>query len=103
MSNKNGQDHADGSAATPCSVSRNYHGKPVEESETPETQIHVWEIEPSLDTGYDYAVIRCYQDAVEYAKRVVEDVMDDPERQYPTSVIIRQSSMSLADYDELQE
>lgn len=93
--------HDEPSRSPRCYVPCDHHGRPVPPDETPETVVTVWEIEPSMDSSYDYCVIRCYQDAVNYAQSVVEMLMDDPDQEYPCSVQIRQSQMTRGDLDEL--
>jgi len=84
-------------------MNTDYHGKPVPDNESPDKIIDVWEIEPSLDTSYDYVTIRSYQDAVEYAKQVVEELMDNLEQEFPIKIEIRKGEMTVGAYLELQE
>jgi len=80
---------------------RDYHGREITVEEGPDTLIMVWTIEPAIDTGYDYAVNRCYQDAMTYAQNVVENLMDDPDQEFPVTVKIGQEQMMLSDYEEI--
>lgn len=80
---------------------RDYQGHEITATETPGTLITVWEIEPSLDAGYDTCVIRCYREAVRYATQVVESIMDDPTHGFPATITIGYRQMSLADYEEI--
>lgn len=80
---------------------RDYHGREITVEESPDTTIIVWTIEPAIGTDYDYAVVRCYQDAVEYAKNVVESLMDDPDIESPINIKIGQQKMALACYEEI--
>lgn len=80
---------------------RDYHGREITVEEGPDDLITVWTIKPSLDTSYDYVVNRCYQDAVAYAQRVVENLMDDPDIEYPVTIKIGQEQMMLSDYEEI--
>ena len=84
-------------------VELDYHGHPVPTDETEDTEIMVWEIEPCLNTSYDYLVIRSYHDAMEHAQRVVESLMDDPDQEFPVTITIRQKTMTLREYEELCE
>ena len=84
-----------------CHVSSDYHGRPIPTDETEDTEIVVWEIEPSLDSSYNSEVIRCYHSAVRQAKRVVENLMDDLDQEYPVTITIRQKTMTLREYQEL--
>jgi hypothetical protein len=99
MTTNTGEQRAPGSL--PGSVDRDFHGHPVADDETVETVIDVWEIEPAINADYDFAVIRCYQQAVEYAQRVVETLMDDSDNAFPLKIEIRQAKMNRGDYEEL--
>lgn len=80
---------------------RDYHGREITVEEGPDTLIMVWTIEPSLYSSYDHAVTRCYQDAVGFAKRVVEHLMDDPDQEFPITIKIGQEQMYLSEYEEI--
>ena len=58
---------------------RNWQGEKITVNEDPQSVIKVWQIEPHLNGEYDSAVVRGYQDALIYAKDVVEYVMDEYE------------------------
>jgi len=76
--------------------------KPRYENETPKTVIRVWEITPNLDSSYDSAIIRGYQEAVEYAKSVVSSLMDDIADEFPIEIKIASVEITLAEYEEFQ-
>ena len=78
-----------------------YTGYPIPEGETPDTRITVWEIWPSR--GGDVAWIRSYQEAMQYAKDVVESIMDNPSADYPVMIKINQKQMTLRFYEEITD
>ena len=80
---------------------RDYHGREITVEEGPDTLIRVWTIQPALSNDYDSVVNRCYQDAVAYATRVVEDLMDDPDVELPIKITIDQQTMRLSTYQEI--
>lgn len=80
---------------------QDYHGEPIPTAETPDTQITVWEISPALNTDFDSCVIRPYHDFVDYAQRVIEQIMDNPDQEYPAVITISQPRMTVAKYEEL--
>lgn len=81
---------------------KDFHGEDIPENEPLDKVVSVWEIEPCLDSSYDSAVIRGYQEAVEYAKEAVLTLMDDIEDGFPIKIKIETVEMTLAEYEELQ-
>lgn len=75
----------------------------ITDPESPDTEITVWEIKPNLDNSYDYVIIRSYQNAVKYAKAVVEDIMSNTEKQYPAIITIRKTKMTIKNYNAILE
>lgn len=53
-----------------------WQGKPVPESETPDTKILVWVITPGMG-GFDEIWVRDWQRAISHAQDILEDSADE--------------------------
>ncbi|MGE4195935.1 MAG: hypothetical protein AB7G11_02270 [Phycisphaerales bacterium] len=86
---------------------RDWMGRSVTKVESPSDRVLVWEIEPHYDRQYSHGIARDYQDAVEFAKTVVERLMDsvDPDviRHEPIEVKIRLIEMTVEDIDAAED
>jgi hypothetical protein len=78
---------------------------PVPDDETDDTVITVWNIEPHIDSSYDYCCVRSFADAIKCATKVAEYLCEDslPTKDSPANIKIWTSKMTLGDYREIQE
>ncbi len=85
---------------------KDWQGQDVPADETDDTVITVWEIEPHTSGAYTHGVIRGYQEAVAFAKSVLEGLMDEPDseeelREEGLAVTMRLREMRLSEYQEM--
>ncbi len=85
---------------------KDWQGRDVPADETDDTIISVWEIEPHTSDAYTSGLVRGYQDACEFAKNVLEGIMDDTDneedfRGIGLTVKISLREMTLREYKEL--
>lgn len=69
--------------------------------QSPDEEIDVWEVHPHLDASFDYAIFDDHTRAIEYAKEVVESVFDELANGDEASIIIKVTTMTRGDFDEV--
>ena len=65
-----------------------------------DVEIDVWEVYPHLNTDYDYAIFDDHTRAIEYARDVVSQFIDDCGRNDELEMKIKQIVMTRGDFDE---
>jgi len=80
-----------------------HQGKPISDGETDDTEIIVWEIEPSLYSGYVSLIVRDYHKAVTLVHGTVTMMMDDEDEEMPLVVTIKHRKITLGEYNEIME
>lgn len=85
-------------------MATNWEGLPVPPDEQPEDKINVWEVEPHIDTGWDVAIIRSWQEMLDFVQRVAESECEwkteEELRWDGVTISIRLREMTKAEYDE---
>lgn len=95
-------EHGRGKMTSIADVFKKDHvGNIITKPEDPNDEITVWHIEPSGFSDFDVLVVRDYQQAVQAAQSVVEQLMDDPEIDHPLVIKIQTQKMTLYDYEEM--
>ena len=83
-----------------------WEGFPVDPNEQPSDVILVWEVDPHIDSGYDVAVIRGWEDMLDFVRDVTEtqceDHTPDELQWHGVTVKIKLREMTVSDYEELQ-
>jgi len=64
-------------------------------------EIDVWEVHPNLDTSFDYAIFDDHIRALEYAKDVLESVIDELATGDESQITIKLKTMTRGDFDEV--
>lgn len=82
-------------------IPKDADGWVIPANEPPDNLVRVWEITPHHDKSFDYAVIRDYNSALDYANGRLNNLTEDADEGDEIKVKMVLRSMTLREYEEL--